>query len=317
MERLLTDAQKLTGVKYDINNLGDVYNAIHAVQGELGLTGVAAGEAETTLTGSFGAMKASWENTMAALMTGQGLDVAMANLTTSVQNFANNVLAMLGQLAPQIPGFIMGIAQAAIDNAPAMLAAGLEMVLQIAVGLVQAIPQLVDKMPELYQSAKEAFGAVDWGQLGKDLIFGVIRGIDAALTALWEKIKSVGAGIAEKMRASMEIGSPSRVMADEVGRWIPAGVALGIDENTEPLNASIVRLADSTAAQFERATAPGNAWSGTAPQGERIDYARLAEAISSRPVVIQGDTAKIFRVVRSTNTVRTRATNYNALGAMT
>ena len=62
MERLLQDAQKISGVEYDMSNLGDVYEAIHVVQDELGLTGVAAEEASQTLSGSFGAMKAAGQN---------------------------------------------------------------------------------------------------------------------------------------------------------------------------------------------------------------------------------------------------------------
>ena len=70
MERLLKDAEKLSGVKYDISNLGDVYDAIHVIQGDLGLTGVAAAEAATTFSGSFGAMKAAAQNLMGDLMLG-------------------------------------------------------------------------------------------------------------------------------------------------------------------------------------------------------------------------------------------------------
>ena len=62
MERLLADAQKLTGVKYDISNLNDVFNAIHVIQGELGITGTTAQEAATTITGSIGSMKAAFDN---------------------------------------------------------------------------------------------------------------------------------------------------------------------------------------------------------------------------------------------------------------
>ena len=64
MQRLLADAQKITGVKYDINNLADVYNAIHVIQGELGITGTTAKEAASTLSGSFSAMKASFKNVL-------------------------------------------------------------------------------------------------------------------------------------------------------------------------------------------------------------------------------------------------------------
>lgn len=85
MERLLARAQELSGVEYNIDNLGDVYSAIHVIQDELGLTGVAADEAKTTLTGSFGAMKASWENLMAALTTGNGMGSAMQSLGESAK----------------------------------------------------------------------------------------------------------------------------------------------------------------------------------------------------------------------------------------
>ena len=68
MERLLKDAQEISGVEYNIDNLGDVYEAIHVIQEDLGLTGVAAEEAATTFSGSFGAMQASAKNLLADLL---------------------------------------------------------------------------------------------------------------------------------------------------------------------------------------------------------------------------------------------------------
>ncbi len=62
MQRLLSDAQKITGIKYDINNLNDVYQAIHAIQGKLDITGTTAKEANTTIQGSVSAMKSAWTN---------------------------------------------------------------------------------------------------------------------------------------------------------------------------------------------------------------------------------------------------------------
>ena len=90
MERLLADAEKLTGVKYDINNLGDVYEAIHAIQGELGLTGVAAAEAAGTFTGSFASMKAAAQNLLANMALGEDLTPSLMVLQTSVINFLEN-----------------------------------------------------------------------------------------------------------------------------------------------------------------------------------------------------------------------------------
>ena len=86
MERLLADAQKLTGVKYDISNLNDVFNAIHVIQGELGITGTTAQEAATTITGSIGSMKAAFDN----FLNGSGtIDQLINTGLTAIQNIVN------------------------------------------------------------------------------------------------------------------------------------------------------------------------------------------------------------------------------------
>lgn len=315
MERLLSDAEKISGVHYDLENLGDVYSAIHVVQQELGLTGVAAAEAETTLTGSFGAMKASWTNVMAALTTGEGLDTAMSNLTASVGNFANNVLSMLGQLAPQIPGFLKGMATAVIDNAPELIAGGVEMVLQLAIGFVEAIPELIGKLPELWNGVKTAFSAIDWASLGVQLIQGIINGIWAAASGLWDAVSGLAANALSWAKEALQIGSPSKLFADDVGRWIPAGVGLGIEEHTDTAETAIVGMADSLTGQFNRATMPGNVY--TPSTGGGLDMDRLISAINNRPIVVDviGNENNLFKVVQRKNEVRTRATNYNILAA--
>ena len=191
MERLLADAEKFSGVKYDINNLGDVYEAIHVIQGELGLTGVAAQEGATTLSGSTAAMKASWENLMAAMTTGEGLETAMANMGTSVSAFADNVFRMLGNLAGQLPALIKGLAKTAMANAPAFIASGAELMVKLAVGVVQGIPKVIAKLPQLFQKAKSAFAGYDWAGLGKEAIQGIASGLSAMADLIWEAMKSI------------------------------------------------------------------------------------------------------------------------------
>ena len=115
MERLLADAEKLTGVKYNIDNLGDVYEAIHVIQGELGLTGVAAAEASETFSGSFNAMKASLQNFLGSLALGEGVHESLTQLMTSVSTFFfGNFLPMLGTIIKQLPGAIFTFLQQGI-----------------------------------------------------------------------------------------------------------------------------------------------------------------------------------------------------------
>lgn len=251
MERLLADAQAITGVEYDITNLGDVYDAIHVIQGELGLTGVAATEAETTLTGSLGAVKASWENVMAALTTGEGLDTAMESFTNSVGNFANNVFIMLGNLAGQLPDLLMGLVRVVIANAPNFIASGVELIVQLGVGLIQAIPDIVAMIPDLLAAVFEAIIGLDWPSIGMDIVSGIINGLWSAATGLWNTMVSLAQSAWQAAKNALGIGSPSKVFADEIGRWIPAGMAEGIEHNLEPVDASVRMMTDASLESVE------------------------------------------------------------------
>lgn len=115
MERLLKDAEEFSGVHYDIDNLGDVYNAIHVIQENLGLAGVAAAEAATTFSGSFNAMKASAQNFLGSLALGENVGPAMQQLMTSVSTFFfGNFIPMLGTIIKQLPGAIFTFLQQGI-----------------------------------------------------------------------------------------------------------------------------------------------------------------------------------------------------------
>lgn len=112
MLRLLADAEALTGVKYDINNLGDVYEAIHVIQGELGLTGVAAAEASETFSGSFNAMKAAAANALGSIALGEGVKPALQQLAQSVSTFFfGNFIPMLGTIIKALPSAIVAFLQ--------------------------------------------------------------------------------------------------------------------------------------------------------------------------------------------------------------
>lgn len=99
MERLLADAEKLTGVKYDINSLADVYQAIHAIQGNLKITGTTADEASKTFSGSFAAMKASAQNVLGKLALGENVMPALQALLDTTSTFLfNNFIPMVSNV---------------------------------------------------------------------------------------------------------------------------------------------------------------------------------------------------------------------------
>lgn len=327
MQRLLKGAQKLSGVKYNIDNLGDVYSAIHVIQEELNISGVAAEEAKTTLTGSFGAMKAAAENLMANITLGESIKEPLNQLMVTINNFVvNNLLPMLVNIIASLPELLGGVGTllqnicnkilegmpavtvAALEimqnlalglqtniplvianivdmisqllltimnalpsflsggmdiiqsiiigllnsipsivqgiitvltsllttilsNLPQFVQKGIEIILNLITGLLNAIPDIILAIPQIVSAIWDTLMATDWGQLGSDLIAGIANGITNAVGSLVEAAKSACSRLVDGVKSFFQIGSPSKVMAKEVGRWLPPGIADGIEDN--------------------------------------------------------------------------------------
>lgn len=142
MARLLADAEKISGVHYDIKNLGDVYSAIHVIQEDLGLTGVAAQEAQNTFTGSFGAMQAAATNFLASLSLGEGVGPALSTLIESAKTFlVDNLLPMIGNIILSFPEVVTTLVQ---EITPSILE-GMNIIPQILDYITQELPGVLDK----------------------------------------------------------------------------------------------------------------------------------------------------------------------------
>lgn len=137
MERLLADAQKLTGVKYDMNNLSDVYSAIHVIQDELGVTGTTAREGATTFEGSMSAMKAAAQNLMGSIALGDDIGPKLQALAESVFTFVfDNFIPMFENILSAVPGLIVGIAEGIVAGIPKILSVITNLVTEIANTLI-------------------------------------------------------------------------------------------------------------------------------------------------------------------------------------
>ena len=108
MERLLKDAEKITGVKYDISNLSDVYEAIHVIQKEMNITGTTAKEASKTIEGSVNSMKSAWENWLTAIGSGSEKDIQKTTkaLTKSISNVGKNALPVIKNVLKSMKGLV-------------------------------------------------------------------------------------------------------------------------------------------------------------------------------------------------------------------
>lgn len=180
MQCLLQDAEKLSGVHYDLGNLADMYSAIHVIQTEMDITGTTAKEAATTLTGSFASMKAAAENVLASWSTGEILTEPLTALVETAQTF------LVGNLLPMIGNVLAGIPELVYALVPAILQSGTDLVTSLAEGFAQGIPVfLATALPQLLQFTEQLrANAGQFVDAGLNLITQLLNGLIAGLPDL-------------------------------------------------------------------------------------------------------------------------------------
>lgn len=180
MQRLLTDAEKLSGVHYELGNLADMYSAIHIIQTDLDITGTTAKEAATTLTGSFAAMKAAAQNVLGDWSTGADLTAPMQTLADTARTFLQgNLLPMIGNVLAGIPQLVYGLV-------PEVLQTGTELVSSLAAGFAQGIPAFLSTaLPQLLSFTEELrANAGQFVDAGLNCITQLLNGLIAGLPQL-------------------------------------------------------------------------------------------------------------------------------------
>lgn len=220
MQRLLSDAEKLTGIKYDMNNLSDVYNAIHAIQENLDITGTTAKEAASTFSGSFAAMKASLSNVLGKMALGQDIQPSLNQLAETTSTFLfGNFIPMVGNILKALPGAIVTFIKA-------------------------AIPYVKEGIGNLLGSALEPFQ-----DIGKK-ITGSFKGFDElgdTFSNLKSKVDLPTAGLKILQVAFSALLGPAGLVLKVVGMIADAFQSKGIKGGMSQISQSFEELASSMA----------------------------------------------------------------------
>lgn len=217
MERLLQDAQKISGQEYNIDNLSDVYEAIHVVQEEMGLTGVAAEEAKTTLSGSFDAMKASATDLMGNLMLGEDIVPSMKNLVETASTYLfDNLIPAVGNVIKSLPAalgtffssaapkigdqavtLVTSLADGIRNNLPTILARGGELVLNLIRGMGEKIPEIAEQASTIVSNLTQELSAKlpEFASKGAEFMATLGRAIAKNLPKIVVAIAKVGLSI--------------------------------------------------------------------------------------------------------------------------
>ncbi|MBQ6952107.1 MAG: PblA [Clostridia bacterium] len=367
MERLLADAERLSGIKYDISNLSDVYSAIHVIQEELGIAGATADEAATTITGSFNAMQAAASNLIANLALGRDISQSLQDLADTTKVFlVDNFIPAVGNIFAALPELIGTSFSTAADLIGAELSAkvpelafifeNLETVVisltaaMVAYKAATAISSVIDALraategqtiaqtllnavmnanpfvliatllagvtaavitlwntnegfrsavTSAWENVKSTVSAVvdalvgfftgtvpnaintlvtgvtsipgkissifqnfSWGSIGSNIISGIARGISSGASAIVSAAQSAARAALNAAKRFLGIASPSKVMRDQVGKFIPEGMAIGIEANTKPLQDAMHDLSDLTTSTIQGDLSRGTATTG-------------------------------------------------------
>ena len=192
MQRLLKDAQAITGVEYNIDNLSDVYEAIHVIQGELGITGTTAQEASTTLEGSFNSMKAAFSDLLGQMALGGDISVALQNLASTVSTYLfGNLLPMVTQILANVPQMVVGVITGIAQYADEIINSGITLISELLIGILQAIPQVITAIGNLAQSIWNTITSTDWVGVGTEIMSSFDTGIFDQIPAIIETIGSL------------------------------------------------------------------------------------------------------------------------------
>lgn len=142
MQRLLADAEKLSGVKYDLSSYADIVEAIHVIQTEMGITGTTAKEASTTIQGSVASMKAAWANLMVGMADDtQNFDMLLSNFIESIGTVADNLLPRIGVVIEGMGKLVAGLAPKIASALPTLTNELLPNLVELGVQSISALVQ--------------------------------------------------------------------------------------------------------------------------------------------------------------------------------
>ena len=224
MERLLKDATALSGVEYDIDSLSDVYDAIHVIQTDLGITGTTAKEASTTISGSIGSMKSAFKNLVAGLGDSnadlgklfdnliESAETAFGNILPVAEKAITGIATVIEKLAPvvaeKLPGLVEQVLPPLLSSATTLVNALVEALPTILTAITEALPEIIvsvtstlaDMSPQLVEAGILLTIALMQGLI--EAIPVLVEKIPEIVKAIWETIK---AHAPEMLQASNEL----------------------------------------------------------------------------------------------------------------
>ena len=193
MERLLADAEKISGIKYDLSSFSDLTEAIHVIQTEMGITGTTAKEATETISGSMAGMQSAIDNLMAGLGNADAdIEMLIGNVVEAFGHVVDNVVPVIENIVKALPPALDGILRAIGDLLPTLLSTVVDLFTQVLETLLSLLPELI---PAAVDAVLTIVGA---------LIDNLPLLIDAAVQLITALVMGLGSALPELIPAAVE-----------------------------------------------------------------------------------------------------------------
>ena len=195
MERLLRDAEKISGIKYDISSFADVTEAIHVMQEEMGIAGTTAREAATTIEGSLGMMKGAWQNLVVGMADeNANMEVLISNFVESTATAAKNLLPRIEQTLKGIGDLITAMSPIIAEALPVLVESLLPTIITSGISLITALAgAIVTALPAIKTALEEGLVIIltDVFGVSEDKARGFVDGLNSAFTAVADGFRSM------------------------------------------------------------------------------------------------------------------------------
>lgn len=182
---------------------------------------------------------------ISALTQGDSLSQLISGAIQIITALATGLIQALPQLVAAIPPLITALVTAISNNIGPLVNGAIQIMMAIAQGLIQSIPILLQSIPQIISSLISGFAsaASQLGSIGKNIVQGIWNGISSAGSWLWNQIQNWANGILSKIKGAFQIGSPSKLMRDEVGIYLAQGIGVGFANGMRDVNEQIKSVA--------------------------------------------------------------------------
>ena len=211
------------------------------------------------------------------------LDIGIQVIGSLVSGIASNLPSLLTSAASAI----ISMAGEILSHLPELIQSGIQLIGALVSGIAQAGPDILTEIGRLLSQAWNSIKQFDWIGLGRDIINGIVQGIKNFGGSIGSALGSAAKGALGWAKSLLKIGSPSKVFRDEIGQWIPEGIAVGIEANTDSVTDAMARMSNAAVGSWSFETS-GQYGSSTSQQLDPIiaEIKSLKEAMMNLQVVL-------------------------------